>query len=216
MLFCRLRTLHNVLRSIWKNIEIGLGMEELLEFYRLDMRRLVVWGCSRSCVIKRYIGFYLIRTLVCLQQLILSLCFVLRNSLGSFHVCTLQCPTVFIAKLGIGHLQLLSAIDSWNLSDYSPSLCWPRIVIVSLPGTLILCQLSRTVSSTSWIIREGNSPIYKHLLMYLRINPWSHVPFLRWRVQNFQDHVPQSCRRLRLLHRLVLIVFPKGSWLFSF
>ena len=217
LLFSRLRSLHYVLRSMCIDVEISLRLEELLEFYRLNMRWwLVVWGRRRSCLIKSGATFYLNWTLVCLHYLMLSLCFILRNSFSSFHVCTFQRPTVFIAKLSIGHLQLLSPIYSWNLCDCRPSLSWTRMIVGSLPRTLILSQLSRAISRASCVIREWDSAIYKHLLMNLRINSWCRVPFFRWWIQNFQDHVSQGCWRLRLLHRLYLVVFPKGSWLFSF
>ena len=139
LLFCRLRSLHYVLRSMCKNIQICLCLKELLEFYRLNMRWwLVVWGCRRSCLIKSSATLYLKWTLVCLHYLMLSLCFILRNSFSSFHVCTFQRPTVFIAKLSIGHLQLLSPIYSRYLSDCRPSLSWTRMIVGSLPRTLIL------------------------------------------------------------------------------
>ena len=42
MLFGGLRSLNNVLRSRLKDIEIGLCVEELLEFHRMDVRRRLV------------------------------------------------------------------------------------------------------------------------------------------------------------------------------
>jgi len=42
LLFGGLRSLNNVLRSMLKDIEIGLCVEELLEFHRMDVRRRLV------------------------------------------------------------------------------------------------------------------------------------------------------------------------------
>ena len=63
------------------------------------------------------------------------------------------------------------------------------IIVAGPPGTLILSQLGRAVSRASRVVREGHSAIYKHLLMNLRINSWSGMAFLGWRIQDLQDHV---------------------------